>query len=56
MAYFNNAKGLIAIESAKDLEPLLMSYQDGTRQLPKWDFESFSPSVLLGYEQLATRP
>lgn len=56
MAYFNNAKGLIAIESAKDLEPLLMSYQDGTRQLPRWEFEGFSPSVLLGYEQLATRP
>lgn len=56
MAYFNNAKGLIAIESAKDLEPLLMSYQDGTRKLPRWEFEGFSPSVLLGYEQLATRP
>ena len=56
IAYFNNAKGLIAIESAKDLEPLLMSYQDGTRQLPRWEFEGFSPSVLLGYEQLATRP
>lgn len=55
-AYFNNAKGLIAIESAKDLESLLKSYQDGTRKLPRWEFEGFSPSVLLGYEQLATRP
>ncbi len=55
-AYFNNAKGLIAIESVTDLEPLLKSYQDGTRKLPRWEFEGFSPSVLLGYEQLATRP
>lgn len=55
-AYFNNAKGLIAIESVKDLEPLFKSYQDGTRKLPRWEFEGFSPSVLLGYEQLATRP
>lgn len=55
-AYFNNAKGLIAIDSPKDLEPLLKSYQDGTRKLPRWEFEGFNPSVLLGYEQLATRP
>lgn len=55
-AYFNNAKGLIAIESAKDLEPIFKSYQDGSRQLPRWGFEGFSPSTLLGYENLATRP
>lgn len=55
-AYFNNVKGLIAIDSPKDLEPLLKSYQDGTRKLPRWEFEGFNPSVLLGYEQLATRP
>lgn len=55
-AYFDNAKDLIAIETVKDLEPLLMSYQDGSRKLPRWQFEGFSPSVLLGYEHLASRP
>lgn len=54
-AYFNSAKGLLAIDSAKDLEPLLKSYQDGSRKLPRWEFEGFDPAVLLGYEQLATR-
>ena len=55
-AYFNRVKGLLAIDSSEDLEPLLKSYQDGSRELPRWEFESFNPAVLLGYELLATRP
>jgi hypothetical protein len=55
-AYFNRIRGLLAIDSPKDLEPLLKSYQDGSRKLPRWEFESFDPAVLLGYELLATRP
>jgi len=54
-AYFDKAKGLLAIDSPKDLEPLLVSYRDGSRKLPRWEFEGFSPTTLLGYEHLATR-
>lgn len=53
---FNKTKMLLSIEAPKDLEPLLKSYQDGSRSLPKWDFNRFSPASLLGYEHLATRP
>jgi hypothetical protein len=53
--YFDKAKVLLAIETPKDLEPLLKSYNDGTRKLPNWDFESFNPASLLGYENLATQ-
>lgn len=54
--YFEKAKILLAIETPKDLEPLLMRYKDGSRRLPRWEFEEFSPASLLGYEYLATRP
>jgi len=55
-AYFNKSKTLLAIEAPKDLEPLLKSYQDGTRRLPRWEFHPFDPESLLGYKRLATRP
>lgn len=54
-AYFNRAKVLLAIENPNDLEPLLNSYRDGSRKLPRWEFDSFDPAALLGYEKLATR-
>ncbi|WP_186178246.1 SEFIR domain-containing protein [Burkholderia gladioli] len=54
--YFNKSKVLLSIETPKDLEPLLQSYQDGARRLPRWEFERFDPASLLGYEHLATRP
>ncbi len=54
-AYFDRAKILLSIDSLQELEPLLKSYQDGSRQLPRWEFNSFNPAALLGYEQLATR-
>jgi len=55
-SYFEKVKALIAIESPSDLEPLLHSYRDGTRRLPSWEMNSFSPSALIGYENLASRP
>jgi len=53
--YFDQAKVLLAIDTPKDLEPLLKSYQDGSRILPRWPFQSFNPAALLGYEHLATK-
>lgn len=55
-SYFNKSKLLLSIEAPKDLEPLLKSYQDGSRKLPRWEFNEFNPASLLGYEHLATRP
>lgn len=55
-AYFDKSKLLLAINTPKDLEPLINGYQDGTRRLPAWQFESFNPAALLGYNHLATRP
>jgi hypothetical protein len=55
-AYFDKTKILLAIETKEDLEPILKSYQDGSRRVPNWEIESFNPATLLGYERLATRP
>lgn len=54
--YFSKAKVLLSIDTPKDLEPLLNSYRDGTRQLPRWHYTRFNPASLLGFQQLATRP
>ncbi|WP_018868546.1 MULTISPECIES: toll/interleukin-1 receptor domain-containing protein [unclassified Thioalkalivibrio] len=55
-AYFEKIKHLLLIDKPKDLEPLLQSYADRSRRLPRWEFEGFSPVVLLGYKELCTRP
>jgi hypothetical protein len=55
-AYFDNVKGLLAIDSPEELEPLFDRYRNGARRLPRWEYEGFDPEALLGYKQLATRP
>jgi hypothetical protein len=54
--YFEKAKLLLSIDTPKDLEPLLMSYQNDSQKLPRWEFQGFSPAALLGYERLSSRP
>ena len=54
--YFEKAKCLLAINSPEDLDDLLKSYAEGQKELPQWGFESFNPSTLLGYSQLAKLP
>tara|TARA_Y100000588_G_C13928575_1_gene784726 strand:+ start:99 stop:593 length:495 start_codon:yes stop_codon:yes gene_type:complete len=54
--YFDRVKALLGIESPDDLSELLESYKQNGRRLPKWEFNSFSPSALLGYESLGTLP
>ena len=54
--YFDRSRVLLAISTPNELAALIKSYQDGSRKLPRWDGEGFSPEALLGYTQLATRP
>lgn len=55
ISYFERSKVLLGIETKDDLSPLLEYFKD-KRNVPRWDFESFSPAHLLGFEQLATKP
>ncbi|MBN4078547.1 TIR domain-containing protein [Gammaproteobacteria bacterium AH-315-C21] len=53
--YFDKMKCLLAIEKPEDLNELLESYKSDRQKLPRWQFDSFSPSVLLGFEKLAEK-
>jgi hypothetical protein len=55
-SYFDQAKVVLGIDQPSDIEELLKSYRDGSRELPRWQHSSFSPATLLGYESLASLP
>jgi len=55
-SYFDKAKVILGIDNPSDLNELMTAYKTNNRILPRWQFESFSPSVLLGFQQLATKP
>lgn len=54
-SYFERSKCVLGIDKPSDLDELIEAYKIDRQRLPRWHFESFSPSVLLGYEQLATK-
>lgn len=54
-SYFEKAKYVLGIDKLSDLNELMNAYDTGQKKLPTWQYESFSPSVLLGFEQLATK-
>ncbi|HCZ9714721.1 SEFIR domain-containing protein [Vibrio parahaemolyticus] len=54
-SYFEKVKCILGIDKPSDLDELMEAYKTDRQRLPRWDFESFSPSLLLGYEQLATK-
>jgi len=54
--YFEKIKCLFDIYSPDDLKQLLEEYKQGRRKLPRWQFESFNPALLLNIEKLATKP
>lgn len=54
--YFDRVKTLLGIDSPNDLKEVLESYKQDRRRLPRWEMNSFSPSALLGYDNLGTLP
>jgi hypothetical protein len=55
-SYFDRAKVLLGINDKAELEPILDQFRDGNRRVPRWEHTSFSPSSLLGCDQIATKP
>lgn len=51
--YFEKMKSILNIESIEELKILMAEYSEGKRQIPRWEFETFSPSILIGIEKLA---
>lgn len=54
-SYFEKSKCILGIDKPSDLSELMEVYKTNPNRLPKWNFDSFNPLVLLGYEQLATK-
>jgi hypothetical protein len=54
--YFDMVKRLFDIEKKEDLEPLIQAFKERQIKVPSWEFTSFNPAALLGYDKLATKP
>lgn len=54
-SYFDKMKCILGIDTPSDLSELMETYKTDRKRLPRWEFESFSPSILIGYDQLATK-
>ena len=54
-SYFDKVKCILGIDNPSDLDELMEAYKTDRQRLPRWQFESFSPSILIGYDQLATK-
>ena len=55
-SYFTEAKVLLGIENKDALVPLLQAFNTGQRRLPIWEYDSFRPDVLLGFDRLGEKP
>lgn len=54
-AYLSRTLKLLGASNLFAIKAKLDEYAAGRRAVPRWQDESFSPSVLLGYDQLGTR-
>src|SRR5260370_28907604 len=55
-SYFDRAKVLLGIDRKEDLEAVLKTFDEAQGWFPRWQYESFNPAYLLGFERLATEP
>lgn len=53
-SYLSRVLPVLGIETKEDLRPLLQAYESRERQVPRWQFDSFNPGYLIGYERLGT--
>ncbi len=55
--YFERMKVMFDVESKRDFDSLIQFYQEQPGTLiPKWQWESIEPSLLMGYSTMATKP
>lgn len=55
-SFFNKLKIALGVNSKDDLEAALQAIEAAPGGIPRWDFGSFSPRVLLGFETISTKP
>ena len=49
-------KVLLGIDSKDALQTLLELFEKDPNRIPKWQFDSFDPIQLLGFNEIATKP
>jgi len=55
--YFDRMKVMFDVENKQDFDSLIQFYQEQPSNLiPRWQWESIDPSVLMGYSEMATKP
>ena len=54
--YFKKIQPFLANASKTDLEDLISRYQRNERELPRWEITQVNPGILLGINNLCTRP
>lgn len=56
ISYFDRAKVLLGIVGKDKLGASLQALNANSLRMPRWQFESFNPAHLLGFDALATMP
>lgn len=54
--YFDRVKVLLGIGNKEALQPTLDSFDTDQARLPRWDWETFNPRYLLGFDNIGTNP
>lgn len=54
--YLTRALSLLGATDLEAIKAKLAEYASDRKSLPCWQFESFNPTTLLGFDQLGTRP
>lgn len=55
-SYFDKVKCILGINDVSELNDVMQKYANDNSSLPRWEGDTFSPSVLLGFKKLATTP
>lgn len=55
-AYLSHAFKLLGVSDMASIKTQLDMYTTDRNSLPSWEFNRFNPSVLIGFDQLGTRP
>ncbi|MGE0121254.1 MAG: SEFIR domain-containing protein [Dongiaceae bacterium] len=55
-SFFDRSKVLLGVESKEALSPLMDGFAAHRERVPRWQFDTFNPARLLGFDELATKP
>jgi hypothetical protein len=54
--YLDRLKCLFDINQKDDFVPMLDAFREGKLRKPRWEFSSFEPALLIGFEKMASSP